>query len=624
MANNQLSINKIVSIFRDLAVRSEMVNDFGYGPTYNIESRSEPLRFSYLWLDDIGSVIESTDAGYKSIYYTFDLYCMDKINKGDSNYQETISDTNTILNQIIAEMAQHKYYRDMGLNLNGNITMEPVTEATNDNVNGWKATMTLKMPYRLVPCNIPIEPITGYTVSLNSNITEYRLVGATGPQGATGPAGEPGATGATGAGANITADNGLIKTGDNIQLGGALTENTSITGNLWQLYFNPKTITIDTAAGDLNLYANTGDVNMSSTGDTSIGADGSLYFTTYTGASLYADAGDVNINVNNGNFNVNAIAGTVNSDICNIYGNTNLNLSGASIAITGLSDLLLLTPNKSIRLYETPIAVSNNGSNNGLIVYDDVTNKGLVYFADYSTNFTPESLVTKRFVTNYVATASSTTIPTIAEVLDAGDTLDVGQLIQGNDTSTYVTLDNGFYTEYSSGPNSGSIFLERTIDLVSSGTVSLDGIVVNVNNSKIVNLTTASNPLDAVNLGQLSNTQKVSFGFGADGSGGTLLVGTPTYLVMDHSGTITQWDIVGNTAGTAIFDIWKSTNQTLPTVANTIVASAKPTVGSASYATSIGLTGWGVTYSAGDIYGFNIDSIAAFTKVNLSLRANKS
>lgn len=464
MANNTLSINKVVSIFRDLTIRHKQLQDFGYGPTYNIEARNEPMLFPYLWLDDIGSVIESTESGYKSMYYTFDLYVMDKINKGDSNYDETISDTNTILNQIFAEMSQHKYYRDMGLNLNGNITMEPVTEATNDNVNGWKATITLKQPYRLTACNVPIEPITGYTVSLTSNITEYRLIGATGPQGATGPAGEPGATGATGAGANVTADNGLTKTGDNIQLGGALTENTSITGNLWQLYFNPKTITIDTAAGDLNLYANTGDVNMSSTGDTSIGADGSLYFTTYTGASLYADAGDVNVNVNNGNFNVNAI----------------------------------------------------------------------------------------------------------------------------------------------------------------SGTVSLDGTVVNVNDSKVINLATASNPLDAVNLGQLSNTQKVSFGFGADGSGGTLLVGTPTYLVMDHSGTITQWDIVGNTAGTAIFDIWKSTNQTLPTVANTIVASAKPTVGSASYATSIGLTGWGVTYSAGDIYGFNIDSIAAFTKVNLSLRANKS
>lgn len=576
MANNQLSINKIVSILRDLAIRHQMVTDFGYGATYNIESRSEAMTFPYVWLDDIGSTIEvSTDNGYKSIYYQFDIYAMDKINKGDSNYDEVISDTHKIITDMMAEISQHKYYRDMGLSLMNDITMEPVLEATNDNVNGWKASVTLRQPFRMTACNVPIEPITGYTVSLTSNITEYRLIGATGPQGATGPAGANGATGATGAGANITVDNGLTKIGDNIQLGGvliqnttinggsnafvlgsptssidsfymksdnnidfvsttgrldintdtvlitdsisskgaqyaadystnftpeslitkryltnyvatassnvsaengltysggilklggALTENTSITGNLWQLYMNPKSFTVDTGSGDINLYANTGDVNMTSTGDTNIGGDGSLYFTTYTGASLYADAGDVNININNGNFNVNAIAGTV----------------------------------------------------------------------------------------------------------------------------------------------------------------SLAGTVVNVNNSKIVNLVTASNPLDAVNLGQLSNTQKVSFGFGADGSGGTLLVGTPTYLVMDHSGTITQWDIVGNTAGTAIFDIWKSTNQTLPTVANTIVASAKPTVGSASYATSIGLTGWGVTYSAGDIYGFNIDSIAAFTKVNLSLRANKS
>lgn len=560
MANNQLSINKIVSIFRDLAVRHKQIQDFGYGPTYNIDSRSEPMLFAYLWLDDIGSVIESTDAGYKSIYYTFDLYCMDKINKGDSNYDETVSDTNTILNQIIAEMAQHKYYRDMGLNLNGNITMEPVTEATNDNVNGWKATMTLKMPYRLVPCNIPIEPITGYTVSLNSNITEYRLVGATGPQGATGPAGEPGATGATGAGANVTADNGLTKTGDNIQLGGVLTENTNISGD-WQLYLNPKTITIDTNIGDLNLYANTGDVNVSSTGDTSIAADGSLYFTTYTGATLYADSGRIDL-----------IA------------------SAGAIHLT--SDTVLIT--------------------------DNISNKGAEYAGDYSSNFTDESLITKRYLTNYVATASSSgTTPSIAQVVAVGNTLNNGQLIQGNDTSTYFQLDNGFYTEYSSGPNSGSIFIERTIDLVSSGTVSLDGTVVNVNDSKVINLATASNPLDSVNYIQLDNSVRSDFGCGVDGNSGTIVAGLVGYKTMPNSGVITGWDIIASPTGSVTFDVWKTSANSAPTVLNSIFG---PTLSNSEY--SSGSVSF--TFSTGDKFGFNIVTASTITSVNLSIKIKKT
>ena len=50
MANNSFSVNQIVSIFRDLAIRHEMVNDFGYGPSYNIGA-SRPMKFPYIWLE---------------------------------------------------------------------------------------------------------------------------------------------------------------------------------------------------------------------------------------------------------------------------------------------------------------------------------------------------------------------------------------------------------------------------------------------------------------------------------------------------------------------------------------------------------------------------------------------
>jgi hypothetical protein len=123
---------------------------------------------------------------------------MDKINKGDDNYDEIISDTKFILDSIISDMSQHKYYIDFNLSLYQDIVMEVVVEATDDNVNGWIANVSIKNPVRYTPCNVPIEPISGYTTTLNSSITEYRLIGATGPQGPTGPAGATGATGPQG------------------------------------------------------------------------------------------------------------------------------------------------------------------------------------------------------------------------------------------------------------------------------------------------------------------------------------------------------------------------------------------------------------------------------------------
>ncbi|HWY13253.1 MAG TPA: hypothetical protein VN026_18120, partial [Bacteroidia bacterium] len=54
-------------------------------------------------------------------------------------------------------------------------------------------------------------------------------------------------------------------------------------------------------------------------------------------------------------------------------------------------------------------AVTNNGTNNVFIINDSIESKGLVYAGDYTANFTPESLITKRFVTaSYVPYTGAT------------------------------------------------------------------------------------------------------------------------------------------------------------------------------------------------------------------------
>lgn len=175
MANNTVSINKIVSIFQDLAIRQEMVNDFGYGPAYNIGASRE-MKFPYIWVENSSGTTQRSDNGYKVNLYNFVIYCMDKINFGEDNYNEIISDTHYILDTIVQEISQHKYYIDMNLSIDGDITFNPVVEATDDNVNGWQIDITIKQPIRYTPCNSPIEPITGYTTQLDNTFTEYRLV----------------------------------------------------------------------------------------------------------------------------------------------------------------------------------------------------------------------------------------------------------------------------------------------------------------------------------------------------------------------------------------------------------------------------------------------------------------
>ena len=98
--------------------------------------------------------------------------------------------------------------------------------------------------------------------------------------------------------------------------------------------------------------------------------------------------------------------------------------------------------------------------------------------------------------------------------------------------------------------------------------------------------------------------------------------GLKGFFVVPFSGTITRWDIVASQAGSIVFDIWKA-NNSIPTIANTITASAKPTLSSAQKGGSSTLTGWTTTVTAGDIIGYNIDSVTDIKRVTLIITIAK-
>lgn len=189
MANNTPQLGMIISIFRDLALRHKMINDFIVGEKYDIGA-SNPLKFPYLWLSYDQSVISGAiNSNAQTITYVMQVAVMDKIKKGDSNYDNILSDTHYILSTIISEMTQHQYYANLNIKLDGDIIFNAAQEFSDDNSNGWIATFRLKVPMRYTYCNSPIEPITGYQTSYKDGISTYRLQGAQGPQGFQGSIG---------------------------------------------------------------------------------------------------------------------------------------------------------------------------------------------------------------------------------------------------------------------------------------------------------------------------------------------------------------------------------------------------------------------------------------------------
>jgi hypothetical protein len=83
-------------------------------------------------------------------------------------------------------------------------------------------------------------------------------------------------------------------------------------------------------------------------------------------------------------------------------------------------------------------------------------------------------------------------------------------------------------------------------------------------------------------------------------------------------GTIVGWRIITDVATTASLDVWKL-NGANPTVLNTIVAAAPPTISAATYAASTTLTDWTTAVAVGDVFELNVGSNSAAKVITLQL-----
>lgn len=113
--------------------------------------------------------------------------------------------------------------------------------------------------------------------------------------------------------------------------------------------------------------------------------------------------------------------------------------------------------------------------------------------------------------------------------------------------------------------------------------------------------------------------------FDFDGGTSTLTSGMKARVPVSFDATITQVTLISDTTGSIVIDVWKDTYANYPpTVADTITASAKPTLSSAQKYQDSTLTGWTTTVTAGDILIANIDSVSGITNAVLTLKMQRT
>lgn len=119
--------------------------------------------------------------------------------------------------------------------------------------------------------------------------------------------------------------------------------------------------------------------------------------------------------------------------------------------------------------------------------------------------------------------------------------------------------------------------------------------------------------------------ENYSINFIIDGGGSAITTGVKGYVMIETPGVIEQATTLADQSGSIVIDIWKDTYANYPPVdADSITASAPPTITAATKAQDATLTGWTTTLSAGDILGFNVDSITTVQRATLVLKVRKT
>ena len=110
-----------------------------------------------------------------------------------------------------------------------------------------------------------------------------------------------------------------------------------------------------------------------------------------------------------------------------------------------------------------------------------------------------------------------------------------------------------------------------------------------------------------------------------DGGGSAITTGIKGDIMIPFNCSVLGWDIVGDTSGSIVVDVWKDTYANFPpTVGDSITGSEKPTLSSATKNQDLALSSWTTTFSRNDWLRFNVDSASTVTRVTIVIRVKRT
>lgn len=112
--------------------------------------------------------------------------------------------------------------------------------------------------------------------------------------------------------------------------------------------------------------------------------------------------------------------------------------------------------------------------------------------------------------------------------------------------------------------------------------------------------------------------------FVIEGGGSPITPGQKGHVEIPFPCIIERVTMLAAQSGSIVVDIWKDVYGSFPPDdADSITASAPPTISTAQKSQDSTLTDWTTALAAGDILAFNVDSCTGITRVTISLKVIK-
>jgi hypothetical protein len=203
----------------------------------------------------------------------------------------------------------------------------------------------------------------------------------------------------------------------------------------------------------------------------------------------------------------------------------------------------------------------------------------------------------------------------------AATTVAVGTLYFVTDESVTERSTGAAWQSYSSGGGSGDVVGPSSS--IASELVLFDGTT-----GKLVKRATGTGVVRAASGVYSASKLKRTIGmFIGDGTN-VISTGVQGFVSCPVAGTITKVRLLSCdasvTSGSIVIDVWKDIYANYPpTVADTITASAKPTITTTTKSEDSTLTGWTTSVTAGDVFGFNVDSVTSLKRVAIEITVDE-